>query len=80
MLYSIQLIQFLLQLGLLYCDDYLFQSIIQQPEIKKKKLCSNQKNLINKITLVLSTTVLSLVMEIGIHEEFLKLTFPALAL
>lgn len=77
MLYSIQLIQFLLQLGLLYCDDYLFQSIIQQPEIKKKKLCSNQKNLINKITLVLSTT---LVMEIGIHEEFLKLTFPALAL
>lgn len=77
MLYSIQLIQFLLQLGLLYCDDYLFQSIIQQPEIKKKKLCSNQKNLINKINLVLSTT---LVMEIGIHEEFLKLTFPALAL
>lgn len=77
MLYSIQLIQFLLQLGLLYCDDYLFQSIIQQPEIKIKKLCSNQKNLINKITLVLSTT---LVMEIGIHEEFLKLTFPALAL
>lgn len=77
MLYSIQLIQFLLQLGLLYCDDYLFQSIIQQPEIKKKKLCSNQKNLINKINLVLSTT---LVMEIGIHEEFLKLTFSALAL
>lgn len=77
MLYSIQLIQFLLQLGLLYCDDYLFQSIIQQPEIKKKKLCSNRKNLINKITLVLSTT---LVMEIGVHEEFLKLTFPALAL
>lgn len=77
MLYSIQPIQFLLQLGLLYCDDYLFQSIIQQPEIKKKKLCSNQKNLINKINLVLSTT---LVMEIGIHEEFLKLTFPALAL
>lgn len=77
MLYSIQLIQFLLQLGLLYCDDYLFQSIIQQPEIKKKKLCSNQKNLINKINLVLSTT---LVMEIGINEEFLKLTFPALAL
>lgn len=77
MLYSIQLIQFLLQLGLLYCDDYLFQSIIQQPEIKKKKLCSNQKNLINKINLVLSTT---LVMEIGVHEEFLKLTFPALAL
>lgn len=77
MLYSIQLIQFLLQLGLLYCDDYLFQSITQQPEIKKKKLCSNQKNLINKINLVLSTT---LVMEIGIHEEFLKLTFPALAL
>ena len=77
MLYSIQLIQFLQQLGLLYCDDYLFQSIIQQPEIKKKKLCSNQKNLINKINLVLSTT---LVMEIGVHEEFLKLTFPALAL